>query len=133
MRRGVLAEQDLLESAKQRRIDARLDDAVVSDVQADFEIALDTVERSQHDAPHDCLRHLLEAGLELGRRDDGVVGDGIRPDPLRRGRLRQGCQRHEPGLGHFFGSPIGMPPILGVSANGCPGSSKPGSVQLMQA
>lgn len=47
------------------------------------------------------------------------------------GRLGQWARAVNQALSISVGGPIGMPAIFGVSVKGCPGSTKPGVVQLM--
>ena len=104
-------------------------DAAVGDLEDDFEIALDAVERadnqSTHGSPHGFFagrgQRMTWSALAFWRTRAGVAD------------FDSAASATNQALGMSSGRPMGMPATFGVWANGWPGSSKPGSVQLMQA
>ena len=81
------------------------------DIQVHFEIAFDAVKGSD-DALAETAFSFSRLGVAAFDREANATNQA---------------------LGISIGSPTGMPAIFGVSAKLCPGSSKPGAVQLMQA
>ena len=71
------------------------------------------------------------AGVQHDRRDLVQVADAL-AHPLGIGHGDEVITAANQAFGMSSGKPMGMPATLGVSMNGCPGSSNPGSVQAMQ-
>ena len=104
----IATDQDLLETAEQRRIDARGDNPAGVDVEADLEVALDAVERADLDPLH--LPPFLTPGrttvwstTALSRTRFGVAD------------LDSAASATNQAFGMSAGRPIGMPASLGVS------------------
>ncbi len=79
-----LAGQNLLEAAIHRRVDLRRDDTAIGNLQADFEVAFDAVERADDELAQALS---LQSSLLHRRGDDGVIRHRVFAHPLRRRRF----------------------------------------------
>jgi hypothetical protein len=122
-----LALQDLLEAAIQRRVHVGRGHPSVVDVERDFEIAFDAVEGAD-DAPraHLFVRFTVGARRRWSECAFSRTRCGVAD-------LDRAASAMNQALGMSAGRPSGMPATFGVVSKAWPGSSKPGSVQRMQA
>ena len=127
----VLASQDLLEAAVQRRIHLGRNATRPSSMSSATSVTLDAVERADNDASSGVAHRYLVL-LTLGAIAR-VIRYRIGLQPLGVAALDSDDSATNHALGISVGNPTGMPAIDGVTVNGCPGSSNSGAVQLMQA